>query len=172
MSYIDQFNQMYLLHHGGYCCGIRELVGFYKGPTDILSPFSVDLPKIQEFAKNGTKLFYAVDRNSQVTCPVFKETMTAEERLSEYLKTLDQFNPSGLVSCALTDQQYLYWHDTLTKYGFKVASEFKNSNTLRTIRSYHLIFPRVVPVEESAPVKKVVRKKVATAAPFSPTSIL
>jgi len=167
---------MELLYHGGKCCGVKTLEGFWNSPKDQLQP--LDSPRnpggmsewCWESRANSDK--HGHDVRSDV--PFYHEQRpkeTAVERLDAYLEHLVKVRPEGMVEALLVASQWRSWHKTLIERNFHVSCEFKNSNSGELIRCYQLLYgesnearrPKV-----KKPRKSAVKKDTAVAPPLMP----
>ncbi len=145
---------MYLVYHGGNCCGVKTIKGFCLPP-------SCDLDALKKLAKEDRDAHgWAVQSDK----PFFDEgapVETAKARFDRYIDFLKRRRPEGLVECYLISSQWCNWDKVLIDHGFEVDKEFKNSNTGNMIRRYSLVMTK----EPAAAKEKPLRAAVAGAAP-------
>lgn len=115
---------MYLLLHGGQCCGIKHIAGLGYFPYSRLDP----LPK-------G---FIAYERSAP--------SETYVERLDRYLQFLADENPGGIAEVVLADVegdgkgQLTSWPPILEERGFREVNCCFNSNSGNMIYVFHKNF--------------------------------
>lgn len=126
-----------LVFHGGECCGMKHIFGFYGNKPN--SP----QPAIEKLVKANKHDFYGISVRSDL--PFFSEHAPEEttlERLDRYLDFLRRNRPSGIVEVCLGDwnciPQKTHWHEPLTERGFKLVNENFNSNSGNEFQVYHL----------------------------------
>jgi len=122
--------------HGGKCCGISHIQGFQGNPKYSSYEQVTVLRKDANVADSercmnpGTNLYYG---------PLPSETN--EKRFLRYLKFIKKLQPKGLVEVTLVSYQKKDWDEILTREGFKIVTEFLNSNSGNTVSVYHLVYP-------------------------------
>lgn len=127
---------MHLGFHGGKCCGIKTIYGFFNHPyTDeegaLLATSANNNDANGHAVSSGMSFFHEA-------APVEKPV----ERLDRYLKYLRRRRPSGIVEITLAvggcvDQKE-DWEPVLLDRGFRVVNSCKNSNSGNTVFVYHL----------------------------------
>jgi hypothetical protein len=151
------------MYHGGQCCGVKTIAGFWLEPDYVL----VELAKI---GNEGEK--YRASNKDKRGVPVSSEDSVYNEgapsetcfnRVKRYVDYLEKHRPMGLVEAYLIDTQKEMWHKSLRKLGFKEVSQFKNSNTGRVITLYHLYTGDAKVVKKR---RTPVRKAPVTPPPF------
>lgn len=140
---------MYLVFHGGKCCGIKTIYGF-SAPNEILAARDKTSPLNHDKQGNtvGSDIYF------------FTDGAPKETRLKRFERLIDfcrRERPHGLIEVALaTIDVYLYsddgeeylgkiaqdalWGPLLEERGFKEVTKFKNSNTGRNITVYHFVY--------------------------------
>jgi hypothetical protein len=119
--------------HGGRCCGIKTIWNFPYCPSDYVG------------AKKKSKVDENVDYYGKTVTKAFdfyteaRPLETATERLDAILAFLKRERPKGLVEVTLGQFQKPEWEKTLTGRGFKLVTDFKNSNTSCKVYVYHLV---------------------------------
>jgi len=136
---------MLMFSHGGHCCGISTLWGFYEGPDT----------KIEEHKavkKNGLFPYDYVkcrDIGKSYTHP----EQTHEERAARLIELTIAERPKGLIEAVLTSGKYNYdksrynpvrqidvWGPILEKMGFVPVTTFRNSNSGCDVTVYHYAY--------------------------------
>lgn len=125
--------------HGGRCCGIKHIYGFYRRPDAVLPAVSQkeDLHFYSDHASPGKAI------SGIGPCP--KETL--RDRLVRYLEFLDKRRPQGIVEAVLATGfqgdigtcQVELWRPVLEELGFTLSVNAKNSNSGNTIYVFHRI---------------------------------
>lgn len=122
---------MYLVNHGGHCCGVKHIYGMNLSPTSQLPK----LPAAEDF--NETKMWrtmraYIYPRPAE----------TCLERLKAYIDFVELRFPQHVVEVVIANhgyaQQVTAWDETLLKLGFKRVNENINSNSKNNCVVYHL----------------------------------
>jgi hypothetical protein len=145
---------MQIHFHGGHCCGVKTISGFYDHPggtawekyrTDdgLSEDFDEDFDEDEEGEEEEP---YCVDIDGSPVRsewdffhdPAPKETY--RERLIRMVEYLKVNRPGGLVEVVLTSDQMYSWGDILKEIGFvQYVPEFRNSNSGATLYTLHLI---------------------------------
>lgn len=126
--------QLRLSHHGGKCCGVKTIHGFYDNlPSDFE-------PELLEDKSGRSKDTVGIDvhTNDRVFFPYAPEE-TVSSRLDRYIDFLKEHRPSGLVEVYLAESQRGTWEKELLNRGFHSVVSFKNSNSGNVVILYHLI---------------------------------
>ena len=129
---------MHLAFHGGLCCGIKTIYGFYGHPDEKNAEELSAIP-----ANNADSYGNQVASHERF----FHEAApreTGRERLDRYLDYLKRRRPSGIVEVVLaTDNGYPdqvgCWEPLLLERGFKEVTRAYNSNSENTCIVYHLV---------------------------------
>lgn len=127
---------MYLSYHGGGCCGVKHIWGFYHNPKTIISAIG-KLPSPGQAAWYQKKSFFFE--------PVPAET--GIERLDRYLKHMEKTQPGALIEIFLAEYKHDKgicqishgWPEVLLERGFVASEPFVNSNTNNLITRYTLV---------------------------------
>lgn len=129
---------MKLVFHGGQCCGIKTIHDLGYFPDSTLAPLSkVPVDDSDQYGKEVSSLQRFFHREAPAESGV--------ERLKRYIEYCHERRPQGLIEITTADDalagisQHL-WNPILTELGFKVVSEFKNSNSDRTVKVWHYIY--------------------------------
>jgi hypothetical protein len=121
---------MELKYHGGLCCGVKTLKGFYYYPETVLPAIEATKPTQDDiYGRNfhtEKNFFYRAAPEE-----------TALERLKRYISFMEAVRPQNLLEAFLIDSQLIKWEEDLRKLGFKKIVTFKNSNTGQWITLYH-----------------------------------
>jgi hypothetical protein len=134
--------------HGGRCCGIKTIHGFYSGPNGKLG-----YKKPQKYNSDTDCYGHSVGKGYNWYRPS-RPKETYLERFEEYICYIKLKRPQGLIEITMTDGQldgYQYWNNNidkhnhawapvLEKHGFKEVTSFKNSNTGNTVHVFHLVY--------------------------------
>ena len=126
---------MQIKFHGGECCGIKHISGFYCSPDHRVWEKSESTKRSHD--ANGE----TVQSNWNFCWEPLPE-QTYKERLVAYLDFLKRVRPSGAVEVTLVDSQVnLYgWGPVLEELGFKKVVEFWNSNSANKVYVYYLVY--------------------------------
>lgn len=122
---------MYLVGHGGNCCGIKTIFGFATNPAD-------GVP-----AMTGSQL------KSLVPASVFGGSLPAQtcgERFEAYMAYQQRLQSKGIIEVVLIDCQITNWQSLLDKHDFKETFSAKNSNSGNIVHVFHMAYgpkPRV-----------------------------
>lgn len=129
---------MHLGFHGGKCCGIKVIWGFGHYPNELEDALSA----ISESNKDAHGEHVAsTERFFTEEAP--QETKLA--RLDRYLEYCDARRPCGCVEVTLADYdgdgqgQLTPWRGLLEERGFKLVSQFANSNSDNDVYVFHRI---------------------------------
>lgn len=134
--------------HGGRCCGIKSIHGFYSGPNGPIAP-----KKRQRWEARTDIDGNSVSRGYNWYRPK-RPKETYLQRLEEYIRYIKEKRPQGLIEITMTEYQlsgyqYCYsssekinyaWQPVLDRLGFKLVSKFTNSNTTKTVYVFHLTY--------------------------------
>lgn len=132
---------MYLITHGGGCCGIKTIYNLPVKPMDKIWQYSIDVAE-RVVRDDGCGSWdhrnKAVTWNSLPTV----QSETGEARLIRFLAELDKYRKKGIVEIVTSSShmgldQTERWKDTLEKYGFKAVNSCKNSNSGAEITVWH-----------------------------------
>jgi hypothetical protein len=148
---------MYLITHGGKCCGIKAIHALPYLPMrpvsaledEDLCTFRVTSESNGYFDyRNPAKKFY--DKVAPME--------SGEERLRRYLAYLDEVRPQGVTEIVLTtytgNAHPAAWEPLLLSLGFKAVNSCKNSNSKQTITIYHRNSGEVPPLSFGDKVEK------------------
>lgn len=137
---------MWLVNHGGKCCGIKTIYEMGYDPEDTLGAY-------QGTGKlNNTDVHYGT-ATSNVS--FFTENAPAESRLARldrFIEFTKRRRPQHLIEITLgagsQGDQTKNWEEPLLERGFKLVNTFKNSNSGNIVNVYHLVY------DEKAKAKK------------------
>lgn len=113
---------MYLVQHGGWCCGIKTIFGFATNPAG-----SVGAMTGQQF-------------KTLVPTSVFGGSLPAQtyaERFEAYIDYQQRVQSKGIIEVVLIDCQIKNWQPLLDKHGFKETFSGKNSNSGNIVHVFH-----------------------------------
>lgn len=123
--------EMKLFHHGGLCCGITYIYGFYAQPEEEI---------VSKTASDVDKYFKVVDHKLDSRGHPIWGILPQEkaiDRLDRYVKAVEAKRPQGIIEVVLVDFQQFYWKQVLLDYGFVQVNKSKNSNSGNTIYVWH-----------------------------------
>ena len=126
---------MQIHFHGGECCGVKHITGFYSQPNDTAYP-KPETDKRNHDA-NGDNV-----RSDWDFCWEPLPNQTYRERLVAYINFLKRVRPSGAIELTLTGCQLnIYgWAPILAELGFKKVVEFWNSNSGDRVSIFYLVY--------------------------------
>lgn len=144
---------MRITHHGGGCCGIKQICMLGCSPDDVM--YKTAAPEHLGEAK-GYARRDADGRGADSTTNIYwfeRPTEKAGERFDAYLEFLKKYRPCSLVEVTIVpyedsakDDDEEWWEEYqktwipfLKKRGFKRVAKFANSNSGNHIEVYHLI---------------------------------
>lgn len=124
---------MYIVSHGGFCCGMSTIFNMGYNPTANVGP----MPPLGNQRSAGSSV-------SKCIYPHEAPEETYLARLDRYLAWIDTFRSKGVIEITLAGSQLpgaltqqSAWHDLLIERGFKAVTEFVNSNSGNTVTIYH-----------------------------------
>lgn len=140
---------MELVFHGGKCCGIKTIYGFFNAPWDMTSRRE----SCEE--RNQDKYGHSVRSDlSFFTDEAPKETY--KERLVRFIDFCKRRRPRHMIEVVLSNQSFsVYnnethefesirqidlWGPILEELGFLPVTTFNNSNTGFNVTVYHLVY--------------------------------
>ena len=138
-----------LVNHGGKCCGIKTIwcLGYSPGSTAapidpwVGDPECGDTEEFEgyEFLINDNDVCgYDVDPYQRFfTAGAPKESNG--ERVERYIRFVKKFRPKHLIEVAMVDEDQPGWKGWFEERGFKLVSEFRNSNSGNKVKVYHLV---------------------------------
>lgn len=148
---------MELVFHGGKCCGIKTIYGFHERPSD-LAP-----EKDKKTFLNNDQHGHNVSTDKTFFTDAAPEE-TYSNRLDRYIEFCRKYRPQGIIEVTLADgfhiKQTSVWGKQLTRHGFKVVSQAKNSNTGNTVSVWHLVYD-VPPKKRARPLLEFIREVAA-----------
>ncbi|MBU6231634.1 hypothetical protein KGP36_03105 [Patescibacteria group bacterium] len=113
-------------HHGGDCCGIRHINGFFCRVKTIT---------LMRNASEEEKKNLLADEKKWLKINICEKISDA---LHDNARDDDEMYPGGLLfEVALTLTQHPIIHDAVIEVGFKEVNRFVNCNTGNTIVVYH-----------------------------------
>lgn len=131
---------MHFRQHGGWCCGIKQIAGFRRLPTDLMSCRDV----VAAARDNKYDLAFAawVSDHEGSLYPKKEPAETYLQKLDRYLGYNDKLFPSGVVEVVLATSVYPHmdqkvWMPVLEERGFELVTSNPNSNSGNTIHIYH-----------------------------------
>lgn len=125
---------MYLVFHGGKCCGIKTIYGLGDNPHEMTH--SLEPHPKRNHDKNGDEV------KSDLT--FFHEGAPKEtgvQRLDRYIDFIRRVRPQNIIEICLAVGSWVKqgaWFSVLLERGFKEATVHKNSNTGNMIHVFHL----------------------------------
>lgn len=126
---------MHLSYHGGQCCGIKTIWGFWYHPDQ--NAQELEAIGLTDDDANGNPV-RSSDRFYHLSAP--EETWL--QRFKRYLAYCDERRPRGIIEVVLADNQcgvdaLALWAPVLLKHGFKLVNSNVNSNSENTCYVYH-----------------------------------
>lgn len=122
--------------HGGECCGIKHISGFYAHPGSGI------WEKTESTKRSHDKIGDPV-RSDWDFCWEALPEQTYKARLVAYIDFLKRVRPSGAVEVTLTADQvggFYNWGPVIEELGFKKVVEFWNSNSSNKVFVYYLVY--------------------------------
>ena len=116
---------MYLVAHGGYCCGIKTIFGFAVNPKTILPATTSQQLK-------------AVAPSSAFSGSLPAQTYA--ERFEAYIAYQMRAQSRGIIEVVLINSQIKNWKDLLDKHDFKETFSAKNSNSGNIVHVFHMAY--------------------------------
>lgn len=121
--------------HGGLCCGVKTIYGFFDSPLLSLSAIGSSKPLNKDKYGNNfstTESFFTGEAPYE----------RYKDRLARYIAFCKKTRPQGMLEVILiVGDQTDPWEEILLDHGFKVyVPDWKNSNTGHTLRLYNLIY--------------------------------
>lgn len=162
-------SDMRIVHHGGMCCGIKTIHGLGTSPDgeyeghvcEAINGFEhkqVDqydqvVPLSEEFTEDPVEYIDADVTYSVVNSwtNIFSGKAPEESpraRLKRYIDWIAKKRPSHLVEICLQVSgvcNQKAWIPVLEEYGFKMVTEFYNSNSGNRVGIFHLVLLRGKP---------------------------
>lgn len=125
---------MMLGFHGGKCCAIKVIHGFYYHPDEMAGDLE------QRPFNDSDACGDDVSSNDRFFTDAAPEE-TYRERLDRFLAFNDKHRPCGIVEVVLSDdsfyQQRKWWEGILLERGFRLINENMNSNSDNVCYVYH-----------------------------------
>lgn len=125
---------MMLGFHGGKCCVIKVIHGFYNHPDEMA----------EELEKQPFNDADALGHNVSSDESFFTDAAPAEtyrERFARFVEFCDKHRPAGIIEVVITNESFWtqkkYWHDILVNAGFRIVNENLNSNSGNICYIYH-----------------------------------
>jgi hypothetical protein len=133
MNYPGDYYGLKLVNHGGLCCGIKTIYGFYGNPKNTVG----ELP-----ACPGVNNGDAYGRQSSSNERFFTDeapSETYEERVDRYIEFIKRRRPQHLIEVVFEHNQLdcYGWRPWLKKHRFRKVSTFLNSNSGNYVTVYH-----------------------------------
>lgn len=145
---------MRLLRHGGACCGMRQLVGFFSKPDQVFEAVTeppVTLTSAYSVVKN---IADSVMSHEDIVWPSIGigkpfemrpaelPKQTSLERLDMLLEHYDKDIKYGVIEAVLAtgwvnNNQLTHWRPILEERGFKFVTKCRNSNTHNDLYIFH-----------------------------------
>lgn len=124
--------------HGGKCCGIKTICHLGTSPEEL------------RYARTETEVLDRDACGDEVTSSddffhLSRPEETAGERFKACVEYLKRRRPKGLVEVTIIWEELANslsqkrWKPVLLEHGFKLAAEYKNSNSGNTLRTYLLV---------------------------------
>lgn len=132
---------MYLVSHGGQCCGIKTIFGF-GNPSYVVNE--------QTFAQAQAAVktcVYPYNRPSETLAERFKA-------LVEYQTTRQQ---KGILEIVLIGSQLTRWRKIVEEVGFKETVSGMNTNSLNICTVFHYVYepkPKVADPKAAASLRE------------------
>lgn len=120
---------MFLVYHGGNCCGVRHVYSMGADPTSLILPKKASEP-FNSQRPYVVQNLYTRERPAE----------TRLQRLEAYLEFQRAEQDAGIIEIILSSNQAVGWHDSLIALGFKEVSRHRNSNSGNDILIYHLCY--------------------------------
>lgn len=125
---------MMLGFHGGKCCGIKVIHGFYNHPDEKVGKLEKQPFNNADACGNDVS-----SSDSFFTDAAPKETY--RERFARFVEFCDKHRPAGIIEVVITNDSFWKqkerWHDILVGEGFRIVNENLNSNSENTCYIYH-----------------------------------
>lgn len=129
-----------IANHGGKCCGVKTIHGFYASPRHIEEPLRTKATIDKD--QNGDDV---TSRQNFFSGGAPAETSL--ERLDRYISFIRTQRPQGLIevtlascliySMGVSHPQDEMWGELLEERGFKRVAYFRNSNSGNFVSIYH-----------------------------------
>jgi hypothetical protein len=119
--------------HGGLCCGIGTIYSFY-GPETVLPGITAEAATAPPMA-GRTGSYYTLPRPAETTHQRFLAYLAENDSQPSLRGGLK----SGLLEAVLRDSQRPKWEQILLDNGFKMVTEFYNSNSGNQVFVYHRV---------------------------------
>lgn len=132
---------MYLITHGGGCCGIKTIHNLPQRPKDKIRQYSPDVA-IREVRDDGCGSWDHRNKSATWNSIPTVQNETGEARLVRFLAELDKYRKRGIVEIVTSSSHMGFdqterWTEVLEKYGFKAVNSCKNSNSGAEITVWH-----------------------------------
>lgn len=133
---------MYLITHGGGCCGIKTIYNLPQKPEDKIWQHSADVA-IREVRDDGCGSWDHRQKAATWNSLPTVQYETGETRLIRFLAELDKYRKRGIVEIVTSSRhmgmgdQTERWKEVLEKYGFKAVNSCLNSNSGAEITVWH-----------------------------------
>lgn len=126
---------MQIKFHGGLCCGIKHINGFYGQPSQTVWEKA-------ETQKRHNDRYGDSFESRWDFCWEALPQQTNKERLIAYIDFLKRERPSGAIELTLLPEQLdIYgWRPVIEELGFKKVVEFWNSNSGNKVFVYYLVY--------------------------------
>ena len=130
---------MDLLFHGGLCCGIKTIYSLGTDPDALC--VSLEKIAVDDRDQYGYHVSSA-DRFFHKAAP----EETKKERLKRYIEYCHERRPQGMIEVTTAIDPYDkwlsqgLWEPILLELGFKLVTEFKNSNSGNTVKVWHNVY--------------------------------
>lgn len=133
---------MKILLHGGDCCGIKHIEGFGDWPSMILCARE-ETKESSFFCDHWSGLndmrYRRPDRGHLDFFYKAAPKETAWRRFYRFVKFITDNRTHGLIEVTLTKGEQDKWVPILKRKGFKMVTEFANSNSAETVCVWHLV---------------------------------
>lgn len=129
-NYSDLHYGPKLVFHGGLCCGIKTIHGFYSSPASQVS-------ELEECPKDDIDKLGGTVSSSRRFFTDAAPAETGGERVDRYIKFVRKRRPQHVIEVVIADYQMHQWGAFLKKRRFRKVSSFVNSNTDNTVHIFH-----------------------------------
>jgi ribulose bisphosphate carboxylase small subunit len=132
---------MKVLLHGGFCCGIKTIAGMSMPEYAAAALAATPATEASTFTTTSMPASFDMHRETHGDT-VFDEEAPQEkypERLKRLVAFVKKHRKHGLIEVVISKNSQAKWIPYLEEQGFKMVTEFKNSNTSATLQVWHLV---------------------------------
>lgn len=131
-SFYDEYDYYgpKLVFHGGLCCGIKTIHGFYPSPNSLAAELQA-VPR-----DDSDQLGHNVNSNQRFFTDAAPEEKMSE-RIDRYIAFVKEHRPQHIIEVVIAHFQLGMWKEFLRSRQFRKVTEAKNSNSGNTIYIYH-----------------------------------